>query len=260
MPVQILIGDNSEDPRVISLQAYLDGRANFSLHYYYTSTEASFGGQVLDIQWMDLQNAVNDFMTESGTPQSEVALRFVHCFDEIPGNLYLRLQICQMVPQVVQSGEELIYDLITTDANWYEIKGSQFTATTDESLTGPVYMNSMFYKTEPQAAEMQRLADAPDTYVHNLVLPWEQEILQMYLDNAENHEVQGVHFAACSYTEPTPGRSNVEWPHGMVIFLSDSEGKTLLNNRDYLSIFHNKGADLATLCPPTCGVYIAPVI
>lgn len=256
MPVQLIAEDNSEDPRVISLQSYMDGRANFTLHYYYTSSEASFGGQVLDAQWSDLQSAVDDYVNETGVPATEVALRFVHCFDVIPGNLYVRLQICQLTNPHLEHGHT-VYDLNTTGAKWYEIKDSAMNPTTDEMPEGPEYLSNFYYKVEPQSQEMECLTDGPEKYVKNLVFPWDDEVLKMYMQNGSPNG--GVHFAACSYLYPIGEYASVHWPHGMVIYLSDAQGRPLLNNQDYISLFHNKGADFATMCPPNCDSYILPV-
>lgn len=258
MPVRIEIGDNSNDPRVIDLQEYLDGRANFSLHYYYTTAEATFGGQVIDAQWDDLQAAVENYCTQTGVKPQNVALRFVHCFEPgIAGHLFLRVQICKMVlsSEPPPPGSSAVYDLDTTGSLWYEINNGAIAPTPDESLDGPAYLSNFYYKIDSQSADMERLIDGPDTYVQNLVLPWGDEILQMYIQN-QSPTNAGVHFAACSYIT-SPERSNVEWPHGMVIYLSDSKGP-LLDNNTYITIFHNKGADMATLCPPDCNVYLMP--
>lgn len=261
MPVRIEIGDNSTDPRVISLQLYQDGRDNFDLHYYYTSAEASFGGQVIDAQWDDLYNAVQDYMTQTQTVAADVALRFVHCFEPGPaGKLYLRLQICKMLPslQPVPPGAGAIYDLDTTGSLWYEIKDGMINPTPDHTLEGAAYFNNFYYKVEPQSQEMEALNSVQDKYVRNLVLPWGDEILKMYIQNNSPANAS-IHFAACSYETP-PERANVLWPHGMVSFLSDSNGTPFLNNHSYISIFRNKGADFGTLCPPECNVYIKPII
>lgn len=261
MPVKIQIGDNSDDPRVIDLQEYYDGRDNFHLHYYYTSAEAAFGGQVVDIPWSGLQQAVEQYITATSTQPDDVALRFVHCFEPAPaGHLFLRMQICKLVPsqEPPPPGASQVYNLDTTGSMWYELKNGAINPTSDEALEGIVYLENFYYKTEPQSAEMQCLIDGPDKYVKNLVLPWGLEILEMYMQNGQP-DGGGVHFAACSYTT-TPEYANVMWPHGMVIYLSNSEGVPLLDNGNYLTIFHNKGADMSTLCPPHCGVYIAPDI
>lgn len=259
MPVKIQTGNNSTDPRVISLQAYLDGRANFSLHYYYTDQEAAFSGGEIAVPWDDLQTAVESYKSANGMQDDDVALRFVHCFDIITHEMFLRLQICQMVasPTPPPPGAEMVFDLVTTNAQWYEIKNGLFTASNIANLVSPTYLNNFYYKDEPQAAEMECLSEGPDKYVKNLVLPWGFEVKMMYVENGSPANAT-IHFAACSYETQEP-YSNVLWPHGMVLFLSDAEGP-MLNDEDYLIIFHNKGADYATLCPPNCDSYIQPIV
>lgn len=264
MPVKIEIGDNSNDPRVINLKEYMAGRANFSLHYFYTPAQESFEGEVIDAQWDDLQNAVQDFMTQTSTLAADVALRFVHCFipsvDGSVGQLFLRLQICKMIASPVPPppGIETVYDLDTTGALWYEISNGSFAPTLDDNLSGINYLSNFYYRADPASAMMEVLTDGPTVYVKNLVLPWANEILQMYVNNGSPLNA-GIHFAACSYYA-TQEHANVEWPHGLVVFLTDNTGHPMLDNTDYISIFHNKGADFATLCPPTCNQYLMPTV
>ena len=259
MPVKIQIEDNSTDPRVISLQSYLDGRANFSLHYYYTDQEAAFGGGEVAVPWDDLQAAVENYKSATGMQDDDIALRFVHCFDDTAHELFLRLQICQMVASTTPPppGAEMVFDLVVTNSQWYEIKNGLFAPANVTTLASPMYLNNFYYKEEPQAAEMQRLSEDPTKYVKNLVLPWGFEINMMYQENGSPANAT-VHFAACSYETPGP-YSNVLWPHGMVVFLSDAEGP-MLDNEDTIVVFHNKGADAATLCPPECSKYIQPIV
>lgn len=261
MPVKIEVGDNSLDPRVISLEVLNDGKDNFEMHYYYTSAQAAFGGKVIDALWDDLNNAVQDYMNQTGAEEAEVALRFVHCFEPGPaGNLFLRLQLCKMIssPTPPPPGASEVFDLDTAGALWYEIKDGTINPTSDESLVGQVYFDDFYYKVEPQSQELLPLNGEPDKFVRNLVLPWADEILKMYDQNGQI-EGAGVHFAACSY-ETSPERANVLWPHGMVVYLSDSNGNPLLDNNKYISVFHNKGADFGTLCPAQCNVYVAPAL
>lgn len=264
MPVRIKKGDASSDPRVISLEEYNQGRHQFKEHYFYTAAESEFGGQNIDANWDDLQNAVANYITATGTPDSEVALRFVHCFDSIPGDptpghLYMKMQICKMVlsAETPPPGMSQVYNLDTTGAMWYEIKNNVFTLIPGGSLDNTDYLDNFYYKPDPAGAGIEQLAAMPNKFVTNLVLPWQQEVQLMYLEN--NSPIgAGVHFAACTYHQPMPHYSNVYWPHGMVIYLSDSQGNCLNNHDDVICMFHNKGADLATLCPPRCNVYIAP--
>lgn len=260
MPVQIKSYDDSSDPRVINLEDYENGRANFSLHYYYTEMEAAFTRDVIDVPWNSLQAAVDNYVLETSVPENEVALRFVHCFDTVNHALYYRLQICQMVLSSTPPppGTLAVYDLVTTGAKWYDVKNYTLSPTLHTSLGNAPYLNNFYYKDEPQATTMQRLMDGPGIYVKNLTLPWAQEIKLMYQENGSPVDAT-INFAASSYIEP-PQYSNVMWPHGMIAYLKDSEGTLLLDDESYVSIFHNKGADLATQCPPNCNIYIMPVL
>lgn len=262
MPVKIEIGDNSDDPRVIDLEKYVAGRANFSMRYFYTAAQAPFDGEVIEIAWNDLQNAVQDFTSQTGTLPQNVALRFVHCF--LPGlageadQLFLRLQICSMTPSAEPPppGISQVYDLDNTGALWYEITNGSFAPTMDETLFGAAYLSNFYYKADPAAGIIEPLTNGPDVFVKNLVLPWANEVLLMYQNNGSPIDAS-VSFAACSYYS-TPEHANVDWPHGMVVYLTDSAGHPMLDNNHYISIFHNKGADFATLCPPYCNQYLMP--
>ncbi len=260
MPVRIEIGDNSNDPRVINLQEYEAGRANFKLRYFYTSAQAEFGGQVIEAPWDTLQNAVDSYVNASGVLESDVALRFVHCFDVITGDLFLRLQLCQLVESAdpPPPGVVTVYDLDVTNAQWYEIKDGVFGPTADDTLFGQQYLSNFYYKADPSSGIIEPLTNGPTVFVKNLVLPWADEILKVYLNN-QSPVGAFVNFAACSYVA-TPEHANVAWPHGMVVYLKDSAGYPMLDNNNYISLFHNKGADYATLCPPTCNQYWKPSV
>lgn len=261
MPVKIQIGDNSSDPRVISKAALQFGEQNFSLHYYYTHEQAAFGGTVIRTPWTNIENAVATYMQGSGTPEAEVAIRLVHCFNLSTTSMYLRMQVCKMVPTPIPPppNMQMVYDLDTANSLWYVITEEEFGETADHELFDQTYLDNFFYKLEPQHHHMERLIDGPTKFVKNLVLPWAAELKLMFEENG-HPEAADVNFAACSYTEPLyPGHSNVEWPHGLVIYLSEGD-HDMLDNKTYIHIFHNKGADMSTLCPPNCNVYIAPAL
>lgn len=260
MPVKITTVDNSTDPRVISLDAFKHGRANFSLHYFYTDTASEYTGDVIQIQWEALQNAVTNYMTVNSVPENQVALRFVHCFDLAQESLYMRLQICRMVPSTTPPppGTSMVYDLISTGAKWYEIKQDSFAPTVVTTMENTEYLNNFYYKEEPQAATMQVLSSGPAKYVKNLTMPWASEVKLMYEENGSPINAW-LNLASCSYME-SPVYSNVLWPHGLVLFLSDDTNDPYLDNDDSIVVFHNKGADMATVCPPTCNVYNAPAV
>ncbi|MEZ5018486.1 MAG: hypothetical protein R2800_15605 [Flavipsychrobacter sp.] len=257
MPVKIspITGGNSSE--VITLNEYEQGRLHFDMHYFKSADALPFEGKDFNVLWDDLSNAVSQFTTMYAVPASDVALRFVHCFDIGTNELYLRLQICTMDPPIMKLDHQF-YPLNTTNEAWYEIRQGVFAPTPDKTLLGTEYFDRFYYKA-PNSEVLERLADGGlEKYVRNLVLPWEIEIERMYLDNGSPVGAF-INFGACSYTEVIPGTEAVLWPHGLVLYLSDSTGGKMLNNEDYISIFHYKGADFATQCPPICHGYLKPL-
>lgn len=260
MPVRIIdTQDNSLDPAVISLDEYAEGRANFSLHYFHTAEAIPFEGSDYNIMWDVLQLAVNDFMTANNVPESEVCLRFVHCFEVANNTLYMRLQICRMQETQIIEFNKQAYALDTSVEAWYTIKQGEFSPTPVHLLNGPEYFNNFYYKAEEGSDTMECLADeTSDMYVKNIVFPWEAEIKKMYEQNGAPPAVN-INFGSCSYTNIPDVPGTVLWPHGLVMYLSDQSGHRYLDNNHYISIFHNKGADNGTLCPTHCNVYLMPL-
>lgn len=257
MPVQLSIEDQNS-PQIITLEEYHLGRLHFDTHYFHTAAALPFGGQDFSVLWDDLNNAVNQFATNASVPLNTVALRFVHCYDVINNHLYLRLQICTLEPVPITRAGHDFYPLNTSVCDWYEIKQGSFMLTQNHLLEGVEYFEHFYYEIPGSGGTMQKLADGGgDTYVRNLVFPWEAEILQMYNDN-NNPENAYINFGACSYVESIPGTESVMWPHGLVMYLSDSSGHKMLDNENYISLFHNKGADYGTQCPPLCDGYLNP--
>ncbi len=257
MPIRISSNDGGNSSEVITREAYEQGRAHFNAHYFHAAEALPFGGQDFSVLWDDLSNAVNQFVATAQVPLSQVALRFVHCFNISNNELYLRLQICTMQPVPLPIAGHDFYPLDTSQQAWYKIQQDSFTTTPNHTMIGVEYFQHFFYK-EPHTEVLERLADGgPNKYTRTLVFPWESEILQMYIDNGSLPGAS-IHFGACSYTQEAPLAETVKWPHGLVMYLSDASGKKLLNNEDYISIFHYKGADFGTQCPPYCDGYLAP--
>lgn len=258
MPVKITSDLNSTDPRAITLSEYEDGRANFEMHYFLGTQAQPFDGGDFAFQWDDLNNAVNNFVATSGVPLNEVCIRFVHCF-EIPENkLYLRAQICRMVETPIIDYGKQVYSLDDSACSWYSLKQDECMNTPIHTLKGVEYFDSFYYKAMEGAQEMECLnTPGPDRFVRNIVFPWQDEILQMYIDNG-SPEGAFVNFGSCSYTHNNPGDDLVEWPHGLVIYLSTAEGVKMLSDGASITIFENRGADVGTCCPPMCNAYLKP--
>lgn len=259
MPVKIS-SIQSDDPRVITFDEYQFGRDNFQMHYYKSpgGPEANvFAGQDFTVPWDDFYGAVYDFYTANSIDPEDVALRFVHCYDENNNCLFLRLQICSLGTPYFNTEGYQVFPLVTTPCAWYELNDGTIASTGDTTLKGSVYFENLYYKADPGTENYEKLADGVNKYVENFVYPWASEVYAMYTDNEEPEDAS-IHFASCSYTDP-PVESNVVWPHGNVLYLS-TPTHTYLNNDESMVLFSNKGCDMGSLCPPNCDVYINPVL
>lgn len=258
MPVKIENGIITTDPRIISKDEYEIGRKNFVDHYNLEGCDPEFGGQDITILWDDLNTAVNDFSTTYGVALSKVALRFVYCFNKSDNNLYYRLQLCRMIQSTTDPN---VYDLDDSVCAWYKIENDTITTTQDTTMSNALYFNNLFYcptgQCDPADATTEMaLSYNPTMYARNITFPWENEVLEMYTQNNSPKDAF-ISFGATSYIHYT-SQQTVPFPHGMVIYLRDSDMVPLLNNDQYIVAFHNKGCDMGSLCPAYCNVYIAP--
>lgn len=250
----------SDDPKEITYDEYIAGRTNFDNHYFVlnsSSEQVTFYGQDFYFAWADLQNAVSNYCNMYSINQEDVAVRLVHCFNSTTSTIYMRMQLCKMVPGLTSTEGGLgtqEFLLVSDEEAWYEIGQSMIQLTGDHQLHDSVYLNDFYYSADLGSTPYVQLSTEPDIFVRNFTYPWYTEILAMYEAN-DNPMNAMIHFAACSYVVG-PEASNVTYPHGNVLYLSVND-VPLLNNDDYLVMFKNKGADNATLCPPKCNVYIA---
>lgn len=259
MPVKIVSVDTGDDPRQITLNEYMWGRNNFSLHYFYGTAAETFYGQDFKMHWDDLQNAVETFIGDNSLNSEDVALRFVHCFNSEDKSLFMRLQLCTMTYAGLTNLNMPVYDLNSAPVKWYKIAEGVFEETVNDDLRGDNYFNNFYYQAEEGSEIYESLNNGPTEFVRNLTFPWQAEVLQLYIDNGTPAGAY-LHFASCSYTGGYPGSSNITWPHGLVMYLANSDDVPYLDNdSSSLVIFSNKGADMAALCPPTCNQYVYPV-
>lgn len=265
MPVRITTSLGESDPRAISAAQLALGRVDFNQHYCKASLptpqvlptpELVLEGQINKISWDSLFAAVEAYREEWDVAAEDVALRFVHCFDDETGSLYHRLQLLKMGPPHYNLEGKKVRTLDATHCAWYAIKDLELSPTDDETLTDTLYVNSIMYKTATAAASMQLIEQYPHKFVHNLTFPWSSEIFLMYQEN-QSPEGADVNFAVYTHPMQNPLESHCEYPHGMVIYISVGEYDYIDNNH-YISVFHNRGADDATLCPPMCNVYVMP--
>ncbi|WP_276132381.1 hypothetical protein [Polluticoccus soli] len=266
MPVRIL-KDESSDPASLAItkEKLEQGIRNFKKHYsLYPSGSQEFSSD-FSIPWNYLEQAVNDYQGQfPSVPVSEIAIRFVHCYNTATASLYLRMQICQMQATTITDYDNPVYQLLANGCeSWYDVAENSIAATPSAacSFSDPVYLDSFEYTLEEGSTPQELSADGGFTYVRTLTFPWEAEIYQMYQDNGAPTDPPDnvrLHFCAASYTESEPGADAVLWPHGLVLYLEVNDEK-LLDNDSTVSMFSYKGCDMATLCPPRCNGYFAPV-
>jgi len=241
------------NPMAVSLDNYNAGRTGFTQHYFLDECNTDFGGQDIQLSWSSFASAVTNFISANDVEADTVALRFVYCYDTTGNALYLRLQICTMMPDPKLPNT---YDLVASPCAWYAIENGNITATTDTDLFDQAYLSYFYYCSAVICSEGNLINLASDTaattYARTVVLPWSAEILQMYLDNSSPDNAI-LCFAACAFQ----ASSVCTYPHTLVLYLIDGSGNTLMDN-SVVSGFEMKGADMGTTCPEICNVYVLP--
>jgi hypothetical protein len=239
--------------KAVTRSGFDTARSNFQNHYFLDQCDTNFDGQDIQIPWNDFADAVDSFIAQARCNPMDVALRFVHCYDATNNYLYLRLQICTMVKQQ-NSGN--VYDLVTTDSEWYQIENGSMNSTTNTDLSDDDYLNNFYYcdaaACSPSTAT-QLATDGGTLFARNLVFPWGLQIAKLYTDN-NSPKGASICFGACSFSNQGAGAA---YQHGVVIYLRTEDGTELLNNTVSGAIYDCKGADMATICPPCCNVYIS---
>lgn len=262
MPVRIKAEPLDPAEFAISSDKLESGIENFKIHYHLLDGSPDFVSD-FSTSWNDLYNAVQNYKGQfPEVPEAEIAMRFIHCYDPGTTSLYLRLQICQMQLTTITEYDSDVWQLLNNHNQlWYQLKQGSITEVPASTMYDEVYLDSFEYTLVAEGDSTEQLSeDGGFKFVRTLTFPWQSEIYQMYVDNgspSDPPDTVNIHYCACSYTEGEPGSSSVLWPHGLVMYL-EVNGEPMLDNENYISIFHYKGADLATMCPPKCGSYVTP--
>ncbi len=251
--------DTSDDPQVIDLTSYETGRQNFRNHYFLEGCNSVFGGQDIAIPWDELNNSVNTFCAQYSLDPGMVALRFVYCYSIDSTELFLRVQLLTMIQQPPPNNNT--YTLVDTPCAWYQVSDAGMVPTADTNLDDIMYLTNFYYcdyGNQCDVTQLQQLAgDGGIEFARTDTFPWQNEIWQMYIDNGSPTAAK-ICFGACSYVKKSDGSQLEIWPHGLVLYLQNSEGEDMLDDNTYIVLFENKGCDMGTLCPTNCGVYIDP--
>ncbi|RYD58295.1 MAG: hypothetical protein EOP56_05065 [Sphingobacteriales bacterium] len=253
MPVKISANPAGEpDKRAITQDEYDQGRTNFNEHYTSAQT-GEVQGQIIPVSWAAFTNMINSYIATypAEVNAGNIAVSFIHCYDTLEEILYYRVKLSVLQPTEDPSVFNLVGPFM-----WQTIREHNIAPCVHQSSEDIQYMNNILYLQGPEA-DVQQLSENPGIFVRSMTLPWQNEILQMYVDNGSPMNAT-LNLASCTYLDGGTGEALVEWPHGIVLYLSVG-GTDLLNNEDYILPFNHKGADLSTVCPPICHEYIVPV-
>ena len=246
---------HGNNPMVITLDHFNRMREHFKQHYFLSNWNSNFGGQDIQIPWSSFSLVVQNFINTYNVSPDTVALRFVHCYDSNSNELYLRLQICTMTPDPSKPDT---YNLVTTNVAWYTIANGSIAPTGVIDLQDQNYLNNFYYCNAAICSPAHLVNLASDTgalkFVRNLVFPWTQELHKLHVDNGSPANAS-VCFAAASHNNTSPV---LDHPHALAIYLRKHDGTPLMDNKEYALEFQMKAADMGTLCPSNCGVYIIP--
>src|SRR5690606_33063816 len=121
MPIKLVSSPNDENPMEITLADYHQGVQNFENHYYLEGSGTEFGGKDFCLPYTDIEDVIQAFEWDNDILPENVAVRFIHCFDEDTQSLYLRMQLCTMhLTGEVIDGHR-IYALSFETCAWYNL-------------------------------------------------------------------------------------------------------------------------------------------
>jgi hypothetical protein len=263
MPIRI---DNSASPASFAVSAteVQQGMENFNNHYCALSGPDYFGRDYT-VLWHDFKQCIDAYHAAfPDVAEENIAIRYVHCYETATETLYMRMQLCEMQLTTVTEYSSQVYQILDNgNQMWFSLMENNIQPVPLPAQTcyDETYLNSFEYKATAAADTGEVLAeDGGFRFVRTLTYPWKNEIWQLWHDNGEPDENNTwIHFASASYTAVEPGSSSVLWPHGLVMYLQVGS-QILLDDDNYVSIFHYKGADMGTACPPKCNTYVTPAL
>ena len=221
----------------ISLNELSSGKTDFAAHYSALNRQGTFAPEI-KIDWISFQQAIE--VNGGVTNNTEIALRFIHRFDNT--GWFLTMEVCQMN---LQTGE------ITAQGNRFDLKDGSLTQSNFQGMFDPAYFANVLYDNS---------AISQTTYVNNILFPWYQQISEMRCQNSlpANDANVFVKFASVTYDATNTGRSLVQYPHTIYIFMNATGHGDYVDNVIYTQMFVNKAANYGTVCPPKCSSYEWP--
>lgn len=273
MPVKIIDKnqkgkeDNPINPRVVNKDKLENSMTDFDDNY------KAIGGVPLrnvkiKVLWNKLKTFVENFMHQNNLNNDEVAMQFIHCLQNTD-QYYTVLRLRKFDPL---TGNYAMLSNPTPEA-WFQLDanitdGIQALDQNDSIVQGIItknycneaYQNGVYYHQSGVGVNIGQDVELKKSYVRSLIFPWHAEIETLY-DQNESVHYNITHVVFCSYTQDLsgqPNRSNIDWPHGMVAYMVKNNTHDMLDDNNYITVFANKAADYASLCPPNCTKYTLP--
>jgi hypothetical protein len=205
------------------------------------------------VLWSDFQNMVNTITTNPNqqpyVAPGDLAIKFIHRFDDKKLVWFLTACLCQMAPPDI-NGNRAITEV---PGQRYDLTNGLIVPSVFTGDYDPVYFSSLYYLISGNRTVMTPTVEAKWN-----VFPWNIEILKLYNDDfstvTPGNPVNLV-FDSCSFfcdlTLPNAFGS-VNYPHSVAIYINNG-GIDLLDDitPPASSMFLNKAADYASLCPPS---------
>ncbi|HXS37632.1 MAG TPA: hypothetical protein VN721_13090 [Flavipsychrobacter sp.] len=218
-------------------------RSNFASHYS-VSGVAAFGQDIV-INWALFKTAVEVQGGIADIPN--IVLKFIHCYDPLSHLWYLVMQVCHLA----SNGK----NIDQLGARFTLKSGLPPTASALTTDYDPNYFAHVLYNGTPVNKSVN---------VNYVVMPWICQIKDMSCENGlTSSAVANIKFSCASfdYTANVPASSLVAWPHTICAFMNTTTNGDYVNNNPVTgtsTMFVNRAADMASMCPPCCGVYSWP--
>jgi hypothetical protein len=254
----------SYDNGIMTYEDFVVAKAAFNRHYFTAQSQRIKG--CIDVEYDTLQNLVSSYSS------GNVGLTFIHRFDPHSNDWYVCVELCLISDDTTPdpaTGRDVSVKQQLPGQPRYDIRnnGNVSTSTLLNGYVDVDYFNNVYFADSIGSSQIKlsTLDPGHDIFVQAITFPW-REIVRLYTDNIPSgqYDTAIVSIQACSSNIPSQFYdANLQWPHSIWMFMKnrDSNGvvTSLFGPGDGDdSSFTNNAADVGSMCPPRCGVYIKP--
>ncbi len=242
--------------------------ATYSFSQHYSLVQNQSFTNSLNVNYNSLKSVIVAFAQAVGIGSKDVGLTFIHRFDADSSAWFICIELCELklsgktpdgreIYNIIAHGSYCRYDLTTAGL---------VTTTLPSAYFDQLYYNNLLYRENPieTPVSLNSLDPGKNIFVKNITFPW-KEIKALYDHNDAITEFINpvVCLQSCSSDLPYMHQdSNVNWPHGIWMYMKDedSSGNIIarLGTPNSETSFYNQAADVGSMCPPRCAVYLKP--